>query len=73
MEMIQVGQTVTGEPLWGYTENNIRKYFLEGNLVAVATGNLEETAFTQYYCVGGIWDPDAQTMVVERRVLNQLS
>jgi hypothetical protein len=71
--MQHIGTTVNGEALFGQVENGVRCYYLEEELVAVATGNLEEVGFTHYGCLEGVWEPDFQTSIVTRDQLLQIA
>lgn len=71
--MRHIGTTLSGEALFGQVENEVRCYYLNGNLVAVATGNLAETSFTHYACLDGIWEPDTQTSIVSYDQLLQIA
>lgn len=71
--MNHIGTTDDGQALFGREENGVRCYYLENKLVATASGNLEETSFTRYACLPGIWQADRQTSIVDETTLLKIA
>ena len=56
-----------------YAPNGTRVYKDQiGTVVAVATGNLSHTSFTQYFCLDDVWQQDSQTTWVTSEQLEDI-
>jgi hypothetical protein len=58
----QVGETKDGRPLYGDGDGN--KYYLDGELVAVKSGD-------HYFCTSDIWDQQSDTTWVSADSLSR--